>query len=121
MKKDITNALYLFLSKYVLIEKLSERRFMDNNNFLELMTKKALGFEVEEVQEEYGDDNGELKLIKKKIIKKFIPPDSIALKYLLDDKDDNMNNLSYEELIKEKDKVLEELNNLDDNNSNVYD
>ena len=84
----------------------------------ELLLKRAMGFEVEEVQEEYSDVDGELKLQKKKVTKKFIPPDSIALKYLLtqsvDDDSSIYDNLSYNELIALKDELLEQINEITD-------
>ena len=81
----------------------------------DLLIKRAMGFEVEEVVEEYSETDGKLVLNKKKITKKYIPPDSIALKYLLSqsEEDDNaIDNLSYDELISLKDDLLKQINDI---------
>lgn len=50
------------------------------------LIKKAIGFDSTEVTEEYAiDDNGEIKLTKKKVTKKNVPPDMTAIKILIDD------------------------------------
>ena len=81
----------------------------------EILLKRAMGFEVEEVQEEYGEIDGEIKLQKKKVTKKYIPPDSLALKFLLSqsvDDGDNYDNLSYDELLALKDELISEINEI---------
>ena len=52
-----------------------------------MILKKANGYDVEEVVEEYSEVNGELVLTKKKVTHKHIPPDSSLLKLLLESKD----------------------------------
>ncbi len=69
--------------------------------------KVALGYSLEEVTEEYGVENGELKLVKRKETKKDVPPDLKAVKLLLDGKDYTA--LSDEELEAEKQKLLKQL------------
>ncbi|MBD5636769.1 MAG: hypothetical protein HDP28_02965 [Clostridia bacterium] len=69
--------------------------------------KVALGYSLEEVTEEYGVEDGELKLVKRKETKKDIPPDLKAVKLLMDDKDYSV--LSDEELEAEKQKLLKRL------------
>lgn len=85
----------------------------------ELLFKRALGFEVEEVSEEYSDVDGKLVLNKKKVTKKYIPPDAVALKFLLtnqfDDDNSALSQLSYNELLAIKDDLLNEINNLSQN------
>ena len=86
----------------------------------ELLFKRALGFEVEEVSEEYSDVDGKLVLSKKKVTKKYIPPDAVALKFLLtnqfdDDNNASLSQLSYNELLAIKDDLLNEINNLTQN------
>lgn len=81
----------------------------------ELLVKRAMGFEVEEIVEEYNDVDGHLVLSKKKVTKKFIPPDSIALKFLLTneiDDSESLDKLSYNELIELKDELIKEINDL---------
>ncbi|MDE6691110.1 MAG: hypothetical protein K2K04_03985 [Clostridia bacterium] len=50
----------------------------------EALTKCAVGLSASEVIEEFAVDNGELKLVKKKVTKREIPPDIKAVKMLLD-------------------------------------
>lgn len=98
-----------------------EKRGLTEMDLKELLMKRAVGFDVEEVVEEYSEDeNGKLKLNKRKVTKKFVPPDSIALKFLLmkdDEKDEsnqNLTNLTYEELIALKNDLLTEINELEE-------
>ena len=49
--------------------------------------KVALGFQVEEVTEEYDARDGELKLIKRRETRKDIPPDLKAVRLLLEGTD----------------------------------
>ena len=50
----------------------------------EALTKCAVGLSASEIIEEFAVDNGELKLVKKKVTKREIPPDIKAVKMLLD-------------------------------------
>ncbi len=72
------------------------------------LLKKALGFETDEIVEEYvEDEKGKPKLVKRKITKKFNPPDVSALKYLLDDnKSDDLDKMTDGELMREKERLL---------------
>ena len=80
---------------------------MSEQEIKEAILKVALGYCLEEVTEEYGVEDGELKLVKRKETKKDIPPDLKAVKLLLEDKDYTV--LSDEELEKEKQKLLKQL------------
>lgn len=56
------------------------------------LLKKALGYECDEVIEEYAkDDDGCLVLIKKRVTKKHISPDIPAAKMLLEKLEDDKN------------------------------
>ena len=71
------------------------------------LIKRAVGYTAEEVVSEYSDDNGVMKMVRKKVSKKCVPPDVSALKMLLDElKDDYLDSLSDEELEKEKERLL---------------
>ena len=74
------------------------------------LLKKALGYNADEIVEEYiVDDDGKEKLSKKKITKKFISPDIPAAKVLLENYSDSSTeyeNMSEEELKKEKIKLI---------------
>ena len=69
--------------------------------------KVALGFSVEEVTEEYGVEDGELKLVKRKETRKDVPPDLRAVRLLMEGTE--VSELSDEELMAEKERLLREL------------
>ena len=80
---------------------------LDNEEIKKALIKRAVGYTAEEVVSEYSDDNGVMKMVRKKVSKKNVPPEVSALKLLLDDlKDDCLNTLSDDELVKEKDRLL---------------
>lgn len=76
--------------------------------------KKAVGYETDEIVEEYVcDEGGDFKLNKKKVTKKYISPDLQSVKMLLDKlnstKTNKFKDLTDEELLLEKKKLLERL------------
>ncbi len=74
------------------------------------MVKKAIGYDAEEVVEEYQDNDEGLKLTKRKITKKHYPPDTTAARLVLDAQSENtLSSLSDEELLKEKQRLLNKL------------
>ncbi len=76
----------------------------------EALLKVALGYQVAEVTEEYAEVDGALKLTKRKKIKKDVPPDLKAVQLLLDTKQsDGFGEWSDEDLEKERQRLLEEL------------
>ena len=80
---------------------------MSEKEIKNAIMKVALGYSLEEVTEEYGVEDGELKLVKRKETKKDVPPDLKAVKLLMEDKDYSV--LSDEELEQEKQKLLKRL------------
>jgi len=76
--------------------------------FKDALIKKALGYDATEVVEEYStDDQGEVKLVKKKVTTKNVPPDISALKILLDDGNEvPLTDLTDEQLESEKQRLL---------------
>lgn len=73
------------------------------------LKKCAVGLKTREVVEEFSMEDGELRLVKKKVTERDIPPDIKAVKLLLDGNDTC--GLSDEELEEEKAKLLEMLKN----------
>lgn len=73
----------------------------------EAIRKVALGFSVEEVTEEYGVEDGELRLLKRRETRKDVPPDLKAVRLLMDETDYTA--LSDEELEGERQRLLQEL------------
>ena len=68
------------------------------------LKKCAVGFGTSEVVEEFSVEDGELKLVKKKVTKRDIPPDIKAVKLLMDESE--INGLSDEQLEAERQKLL---------------
>ncbi len=82
----------------------------------EVLIKKALGYDVQEVVEEYSSDgDGEVKLSKKKITTKYVPPDMTALKILLDENQKDTTQMTDEELYEEKIRLLYLLKQIQEN------
>ena len=84
---------------------------MDDEQLKEALIKKALGFESDEIVEEYlPDENGNPVLSKRKITKKLNSPDISALKFLLEQSefsDDEISRMTDAELEAEKDRLLQ--------------
>lgn len=79
--------------------------------YKKILEKKALGYDATEVVEEYvSDDSGEVKLTKKKITKKNVPPDLTALKMLIDQTESSLSEMSDEQLEEELQRLLKLLN-----------
>ncbi len=75
----------------------------------ETIKKVAVGFSLEEVTEEYGVTDGEVRLVKRKETKKDVPPDLRAVKMLLDGFGREVSEMTDEELKAERAKLLAEL------------
>lgn len=78
---------------------------MENREIEAVLKKVALGFSVEEVTEEYGVEDGEIKLVKRRETRKDVPPDLKAVKMLLDEPLD-VSAMSDEELERERQRLL---------------
>ena len=77
------------------------------------LLKKAIGFDSTETVEEFAENDGEVRLTKRKVTTKAVPPDVSAVKLLLDmqEEEGDVISLSDEELEKERVrlmKILEE-------------
>lgn len=74
------------------------------------LLKKALGYDSDEIIEEYAvDEEGNYKLIKKKITKKYISPDITSAKLLLEKmelENNSFENMSDEQLLARKKELL---------------
>ena len=84
------------------------------------LIKKALGYDATEVVEEYvSDDAGDIKLTKKKVTKKNVPPDLTALKMLMEETDESVAEMTDEQLEKEKQRLLELLKDFNEKENKV--
>lgn len=93
-------------------EKRTKRESIKGDSIQSALIKKALGYDVTETIEEYVENQeGEIKLSKKKITKKNVPPDVTAIKILLEENKLDVKNMSDEELESEKIRLLELLSN----------
>ena len=71
------------------------------------LIKRAFGYDATEIIEEYGaDEDGQVKLLKKKVTQKNVPPDITALKILLEDSEMPLDEMSDEQLEQEKQRLL---------------
>ena len=103
-------------------EKVVKRRVRgksDNTKTIKkVLTKKAKGFVLEEVSEEYVSDNGNLTLVKRKVTTKEIAPDVNAVRALIEidglEKKDTLSEMTDEELIKEKNRLIKLLDAVED-------
>ena len=84
---------------------------MNEEQIKDALLKKALGYESDEIVEEYTtDENGQAVLSKRKITKKFNPPDINALRFLLEQlslSDDEIWHMTDSQLIQEKERLLQ--------------
>ena len=101
-------------------EKLIKKEDFDEK-LNEVLYKRALGYSSEEIIEEFQDDNGNLKLIKRKVTKKDIPPDITAVKILLEkngESEFDLTSMSDEELENLRNEVmLEFIQDFDNTNT----
>ena len=77
------------------------------------LLKKAIGFTCSETIEEYASSENQLTLTKRKVTTKEIPPDTTALKALLEMCGEvntvSLESLTDEELEQEKQKIIDKL------------
>ena len=79
---------------------------VDKNDLEQALIKKALGYDATEVVEEYVGDGEEIKLSKKKVTIKNVPPDMSAIKFLLDETQKKVSEMTDQELFEEKVRLL---------------
>jgi hypothetical protein len=88
-------------------EKSKRKKRATENDFKEALIKKALGYDATEVVEEYvSGEEGDIRLTKKKVTVKNVPPDLSALKLLIDESDTPIESMTDEELEKEKERLM---------------
>ena len=88
-----------------------ENNLKEEDVIKKTLLKKANGFVLEEISEEYAkeEDGGTLKLTKRKVTTKEVPPDISAIKVLLELNNFDFNKyktMTDEELINEKNRLI---------------
>ncbi len=84
----------------------------EKEKIVDALFKKALGYDTEEIVEEFvvDEESGKLKKNKKKINKKHLPPDITAVKTLLEicgeEIQNKYDNMTQEQLLEERDRLL---------------
>lgn len=73
------------------------------------LLQKAMGYDYEEVTEEYVLEDGEMKLSKRKVNKKHCPADNTALKVLLEEREDGFTEMSEKQLLEERERLIDEI------------
>ncbi len=95
---------------------------MDREEIKKALLKKALGYESDEIVEEYtADENGKPVLCKRKITKKSNPPDLNALRFLIEEShlsDDEISKMTDKQLLAEKERLLKLLKEKEKENEN---
>ena len=77
---------------------------MKDDKVKDALIKCAVGFETEEIIEEFAVLDGKLSLVKKKVTRRGVPPDIKAVKMLLDDVD--VGEMTDEQLESEREKLI---------------
>ena len=72
------------------------------------LVKKAIGFDTVETVEEFAETDGELRLLKRKVTTKSVPPDVSAAKLLMDmqSNEHDITDMTDEELEKERQRLI---------------
>lgn len=84
----------------------------DEDKLKKALMRKALGYKINEIVDEFSiDEQGAQKLSKRKITKKYFAPDMSALKLLIEKFYPNTNleicDMTDEELLEEKERILQ--------------
>lgn len=82
-----------------------------DEEILKTLLKKATGYSHDEVQEEYSvKEDGEIVMTKRKVTKKYYPPDNVSLKAYLELADGkSIDEYTDEELQIEKNRLMKQL------------
>lgn len=76
-----------------------------SKQLFDAVKRKAIGYMTTENVEEYSLVDGELNIVKRKVTQKEVPPDIAAVKFLMDESEDEPE-MSEEELLSEKNRLL---------------
>lgn len=82
---------------------------MDNNKLKKALKKRALGYDSTEITEEYTENQeGVVKMVKRKVVSKNVPPDVSAAKLYLDmcQEEGDIKSMTDSELESEKQRLI---------------
>ena len=80
---------------------------MTNSEILNALRKRAIGYESQEVTEEYQSSEEGEKMVKRKVVIKHVPPDVTAAKVLIEvEGGSDITTLTDEELELEKQRLI---------------
>ena len=81
----------------------------------EALFRRATGYEATETVEEFAECDGEIRLIKRKVSKKNVPPDVAAAKIIMEGDNRPLTELTDEQLQAEKLRLLKQLKEVEKN------
>ncbi|MBO7377673.1 MAG: hypothetical protein J6U35_02230 [Clostridia bacterium] len=85
---------------------------MKNDDIIKVkqaLLRRAVGYETEETTEEYVEQDGEIKLVRRKVSTKSVPPDVTAVKMVMEEAGASVADMTDEELKAEKQRLLSAL------------
>ena len=77
--------------------------------------RRATGYETTETVDEYVECEGEIRLVKRKVLTKNVPPDIAAAKMVIEGGDRSVTELTDEQLSAEKRRLLRKLKEVEKN------
>ena len=79
----------------------------DKNQILrEALFRRAIGYEATETVEEYTECDGEIKLLKRRVSTKNVPPDVTAVKMIMEEDTLDLTEMTDAQLTAEKQRLL---------------
>ncbi len=85
----------------------TKRKSFKESDLHDAIIRRALGYDATEVIEEYTEgEQGQIRLVKRKVTTKNVPPDTTALKMLLDKSEPDVSSLTDKQLEDEKIRLL---------------
>ena len=85
----------------------TKKKTFKESDLKSAIIKRALGYDTTEIIEEYTEgEQGQIRLVKRKVTTKNVPPDTSAIKMLLEQTEPSICSLSDEQLQSEKDRLI---------------
>ena len=88
----------------------------DKNQLVkDALLRRATGYDATETVEEFAECEGEIRLVKRKVLTKNVPPDIAAAKMVIEGGDRSVTELTDEQLSVEKRRLLRQLKEVEKN------